>query len=157
MSAVSEKGVCPVRIFCGQGGEGSKGVGRKFSKGAGNEKRPKNSSIKPLSTISVPWGREGRGPLPPATDAHGEEGFFRCRRPHFLEQKTSDFSKFMVFSHGQRGFEQVRIFFGQGGRGSIFRDFVWTSFMNRPLHKKWHDIIIWGTERTVRLFSQGPP
>jgi len=26
----------------------------------------------------------------------GEEGFFRCGRLHFLAQKTSDFSKFVV-------------------------------------------------------------
>jgi len=34
----------------------------------------------------------------------------------FGAKKTSDFSKFMVLPHGQ------------GGKGSIFRHFVWTSF-----------------------------
>jgi len=29
------------------------------------------------------------------------EGFFRCGRPHFLAQKTSDFSKCVVCPHGQ--------------------------------------------------------
>jgi len=36
-------------------------------------------------------------------------------------QKTLDFSKFMVYPYEQEG------------RGSIFRDFVWTSFMDGPL------------------------
>jgi len=31
-----------------------------------------------------------------------------------------------------RGVEPVRTFCGQGGRGSIFRDFVRTSFMDGP-------------------------
>jgi len=30
-----------------------------------------------------------------------DKGFFRCGRPHFLVQKTSDFSKFMVCLHGR--------------------------------------------------------
>jgi len=30
-------------------------------------------------------------------------GFFRCGRPHFLVQKTSDFSKFMVCPLRQGG------------------------------------------------------
>jgi len=30
-------------------------------------------------------------------------GFFRYGRPHFLEQKTSEFSKFLVCPHGQEG------------------------------------------------------
>jgi len=45
-------------------------------------------------------------------------GFFTCGRLHFLEQKTSDFLKFMVCQHGQGGREglsQCR----QGGKGSI--------------------------------------
>jgi len=54
--------------------------------------------------------------------------------------KTFDFSKFMVCPHGQggeggrkRGVEPVQTFCGQGGRGgSIFRDFVRTSFMDGP-------------------------
>jgi len=33
----------------------------------------------------------------------GGEGFFRCGRPYFLLQKTSDFSKFMVCPHRQGG------------------------------------------------------
>jgi len=54
-------------------------------------------------------GKEG---LPSASIlriTHGE-GFFRCGRPHFLMQKTSDFSKFMVCPYGQ------------GGRGSASAD-----------------------------------
>jgi len=46
----------------------------------------------------------------------GRGDFFRCGRPHFLEQKTLDVLKFMVCPHGQ------------GRRGSIFRDFVRMAF-----------------------------
>jgi len=53
----------------------------------------------------------------------GQKGFFRCGRPHFLVQKTSDFSKIMACPHGH----------GEGG--SIFRDFVRTSFMNSLVTK----------------------
>jgi len=50
-------------------------------------------------------------------------GFFRCGRPHFLAQKTSDFSKFMVCSHeqGEREVELVRIFCGQEGGVNFLR------------------------------------
>jgi len=58
----------------------------------------------------------------------GQGEFFRCGRPQFLEQKTSDFSKFMVCPHGQGGFSQRE----QEGGGAIFRDFVQTSFMDDP-------------------------
>jgi len=38
----------------------------------------------------------------------------------------------MVCPHERgRGFDPMRIFFGQGG-GSILRDFVWTSFVDGP-------------------------
>jgi len=49
--------------------------------------------------------------------------------------KTSDFSKFMVYPHGQeeRGVEPVRTFCGQVGGGLIFRNFVLTSFIDGPL------------------------
>jgi len=58
------------------------------------------------------------------------EGFFRCGRPHFLAQKTLDFLKFIVCPHGQGGGRSGQC--GQGV-GSIFRDFVRTSFMDGPL------------------------
>jgi len=46
---------------------------------------------------------------------------FRCGRPHFFAQnKTSDFSKFMIVRTDKEG------------GGSIFRDFVRTSFMDGP-------------------------
>jgi len=38
----------------------------------------------------------------------------------------------MMCPHGQGGFESVQTFFGQEGRGSIFRDFVRMSFMDGP-------------------------
>jgi len=43
-------------------------------------------------------------------------------------KKTSDFSKFMVYPHGQGRVDPC----GQGGKGSIFGDFVPTSFMDGP-------------------------
>jgi len=48
---------------------------------------------------------------------------------------TKNFEIYMVCPHGQRGrgIEPVRTFCGQGGRESIFRDFVRTSFMDGPL------------------------
>jgi len=63
-------------------------------------------------------------------------GFFRCGRPHFLAQKTPDFSKLMVCSHGQgrRGLSQCG-HFADKGEGSIFRNFVRTSFMDGLLFK----------------------
>jgi len=58
-------------------------------------------------------------------------GFFWCGRPHFLVQKNSDFSKFMVCPHGQEGLNQ----WTRGKGGSIFRDFVRSSFMDGPLRR----------------------
>jgi len=48
-------------------------------------------------------------------------------------KKTSDFSKFMVCPHGQkgRGVEPVRNFADKGSE-SIFRDFMRTSFKDVP-------------------------
>jgi len=55
------------------------------------------------------------------------QGTRQMRTSHFLVQKTSDFSKFMLCPHGQ-GFEPVRTFFGKRGRGSIFcRRLLWTA------------------------------
>jgi len=56
-------------------------------------------------------------------------GFFRRGHPHYLVQKTSDFSKFMMCPHGQG--EGGRASADKGGEGPIFRDFVrvflWTA------------------------------
>jgi len=43
-------------------------------------------------------------------------GFFRCGRPYFTVQKSSDFSKFMAYGQEGGGVEPVRTFFGQSGR-----------------------------------------
>jgi len=59
----------------------------------------------------------------------GEWGFFRRGRLHFLEQKTLDFSKFLVCPHGQGGFSQC----GQGKRGGNFSRFCANVFYGRPL------------------------
>jgi len=61
-----------------------------------------------------------------------EGGFFTCGRLHFLEQKTLDFSKILVYPHGQGGLSPCGHFTDKGGRGSIFRTFVQTSFMDGP-------------------------
>jgi len=63
------------------------------------------------------------------------KGVFRCEGPHFLVQKSSDFSKFMVcpHRHGGRRVGPVRTFFLT--RGSIFRDFARTFFMDGPLRQ----------------------
>jgi len=47
-----------------------------------------------------------------------------------FDAKNFEFSKFMVCSHGQRGFERVRTFFGQGFNFSRFSADV---FYGRPL------------------------
>jgi len=65
------------------------------------------------------------------------EGFFRCGRPHFLAQKNFGFFEIYGVSalrtdKGGRGVEQVRTFADKGERGSIFTDFVRTSFMDGP-------------------------
>jgi len=39
-------------------------------------------------------------------------GYFRSGRPHFLVQKTSNFSKFIVYSHGQGRGWAMRTFCG---------------------------------------------
>jgi len=64
------------------------------------------------------------------------EGFFRCGCPQFLTQKTPDFLKLMMCLHGQggRGLSQCG-HFSDKGEGSIFRDFVRTSFMAAPNSK----------------------
>jgi len=54
----------------------------------------------------------------------------QMRKGALLVQKVSGFSKFMVCLHGQGGkVEPVRTFFGLVEKGSIFRDFVRTSFI----------------------------
>jgi len=60
-----------------------------------------------------------------------KRGFFRCGRPHFLVQKTSDFLKFMVCPHGQggKGLSQCGRFADKGGGGQFWADV----FYGRPL------------------------
>jgi len=65
-------------------------------------------------------------------------GFFRCGCPHFLVQKNSDFSKFLVCPHGQEGGGLSQCgYFVNKGRGVNFRDFVRTSVMYGPLSNLW--------------------
>jgi len=46
--------------------------------------------------------------------------FFRCGRPHFLAQKTSNFLKFMVYLHGQGGFSHCGHFSDKEEGGQFF-------------------------------------
>jgi len=55
--------------------------------------------------------------------------FFRCGRPHFLVQKTSDFSKFKVYPRTMV-VESVWTFFGQGGAN--FLAILWVGFEQIP-------------------------
>jgi len=58
-----------------------------------------------------------------------QKGFFTCGRPHFLVRKTGLFEIYGVFARTRvKGFELVRA----REKGSIFRDFVRTSFMDGP-------------------------
>jgi len=50
-----------------------------------------------LCSVVVQCGQDGC----PMWTFYGQGKFFRCRRPLFLMQKTSDFSKYMVCPHGQ--------------------------------------------------------
>jgi len=62
-------------------------------------------------------------------------GFFRCGRPHFLAHLTSDFSKFMVYTHGQGGWASAN----KGGGGLIFFRFCTDVFYWRRL-KLWFNL-----------------
>jgi len=54
----------------------------------------------------------------------GQGGFFKCGRPHFLMQKTSDFSKFMVCPHGQGQLSQLGHFSGKEEEVNFSRFFA---------------------------------
>jgi len=72
----------------------------------------KNNNLPSIKDVRSQWGG----------------GFFRCGRPHFLVQKGSDFSKFMVCPHGQEGLSQCGHFSDKGEGGSIFRErSLWTA------------------------------
>jgi len=68
-----------------------------------------------------------------------EGGFFRCGRPHFWRQITSDFSKFMTCPHGQggRGVELMRTFCCQGEGVNFFSilcgRLLWTAPFTNPI------------------------
>jgi len=59
--------------------------------------------------------------------------FFRCGRPHFLVQITSDFSKYMVCLHGQGGLSQCGHFVDKR-KGVNFLRFCADVFYGRPLN-----------------------
>jgi len=62
-----------------------------------------------------------------------EKGVFKCGHPHFLVEKTLNFLKFMGV-RTDKGVETVRSFAEKEELGgSIFRDFMRTSFMDGPL------------------------
>jgi len=66
----------------------------------------------------------------------GRGVFFRCGRPHFLVQITSDFLKFMVCPHGQGGLSQCWHFADRGEEGRFCADFY-----GRPLLKKVNSVL----------------
>jgi len=76
---------------------------------------------------------QGGGGLLSSADILRTRGFIKCGRPHFLAQKTSNFSELMVCPHGQGELSQCGHF---ADTGSIFRDFVGTFFMDRPYKQK---------------------
>jgi len=62
----------------------------------------------------------------------GKEEFFICGRPHFLVQKRRIFRNlWCVRMDKERRLSQCG-HFADNGEGSIFRDFVRTSFMDSP-------------------------
>jgi len=63
------------------------------------------------------------------------EGILQIRTSALFCAKNFGFVKFMVCPLGQGGLSQCGHFFGQGERGSIFRDFVPTPFMDGPLEQ----------------------
>jgi len=75
-----------------------------------------------LGTVHKRRLQSGWGRGCPVRTFFGQGEVFKCGRPHFLAQKTKDFSKFMVCPHEQGG----RVNF------PIFRDFVRKPFMEAP-------------------------
>jgi len=59
------------------------------------------------------------------------EGVLQIRTSDLFSAKRLDFSKFMVCTHGQGELIQCG-HFADKGEGSIFYDFVLTSFYGRP-------------------------
>jgi len=76
-------------------------------------------------------------------------GFFRCWMSALFGAKNFEFFELDGVSARTRGLNQC----GQGGRGSIFRDFVRTSFMNGPLHVGILETKAGGSEPRVGIFS----
>jgi len=68
-----------------------------------------------------------------SADIFRTRGVLQMRTFALLEVKSSDFSKFMMCPHGQggKGWTSADILRTKG-EGSIFRDFVRTSFMEAP-------------------------
>jgi len=64
----------------------------------------------------------------PVRTRRGGGRVFRCGRPHFLAQKSLIFKIYGVSARTRGGIKPVRT----RGRGSVFRDFVRTSFMDGP-------------------------
>jgi len=68
------------------------------------------------------------------------------RTSAFFDAKNFGFFEIYGVSARIRGVEPVRTFFGQGGRGSSFHDFVRTSFIDDPKEKmqieKWFYVML---------------
>jgi len=78
---------------------------------------------------------------PERTFCRQGEGFFWCKRPHFLVQKLLDFSKLMVCPHGQgkRGMSQCG-HFSDKGRGQFFSWLCVDVFYGWPLIKLYSNL-----------------
>jgi len=85
-----------------------------FALGAVHKRCPQSGEVCPVRTFCV------------------QGGFLKCGRPHFLVQKASDFSNYMVCPQEQGGVESMRTFCVQGGGGQFLR-FCADVFYKRPL------------------------
>jgi len=83
-----------------------------------------------MGTVHKIRAVEGEGSVQYGHFSDKEEGFFKCGRPHFLVQKTSDFLYLWCVRTDKGSCASADIW---RTRGSIFRDFVRTSFMDGPL------------------------
>jgi len=71
-----------------------------------------------------------------SADIFRTSGVLQMRTSALFGAKTLDFLKIFILSARTREVEPVQTFFGKGGKGSIFRNFMQTSFMDSSLQKQ---------------------
>jgi len=93
--------------------------------------------MRQLEAVRKGRPQSGRGEL------YSAEGFFRCRSPQFLMQKTSEFSNFMLGQNRQErtGFEPVRTFV-ESGEGSFFAILCGRPLWTTPYKARSHLIAV---------------